>query len=131
LEYEDVDLAAVVRDVTARFDDDLRRAGCSLSMDADAPVLGRSDPTRLEQIVTNLLSNAVKYGAGKPIEVAVASAGDAARVVVRDRGIGIARTDHRRIFERFERLSGTNVGGFGLGLWIVREIVQALGGTIR
>jgi signal transduction histidine kinase len=51
---------------------------------------------------------------------------------VRDRGIGISAADQRRIFQRFERaVSRRNYGGFGLGLWIVRQIVEALGGTVR
>jgi signal transduction histidine kinase len=55
-----------------------------------------------------------------------------ARLRVRDEGIGIAEGDAARIFERFERaVSVRHYGGFGIGLWIVREIVQALGGTIE
>ncbi|HEX2570750.1 MAG TPA: ATP-binding protein, partial [Polyangia bacterium] len=54
-----------------------------------------------------------------------------AQVSVRDRGIGIPPEHHARIFERFERaVSERNYGGLGLGLWISRQIVQALGGTI-
>ncbi|HEX8821951.1 MAG TPA: ATP-binding protein, partial [Archangium sp.] len=51
---------------------------------------------------------------------------------VKDHGIGIAEEDLARIFERFERaVSVRHYGGFGIGLWIVREIVQALGGSIE
>ena len=53
-------------------------------------------------------------------------------LTVRDRGIGISTADQRRIFQRFERaVSKRNYGGFGLGLWIVRQIVESLGGTVR
>ena len=55
-----------------------------------------------------------------------------ALLLVRDRGIGISVEDQQRIFERFERaVSKRHYGGFGLGLWIVREIVEALGGAVR
>jgi signal transduction histidine kinase len=58
--------------------------------------------------------------------------GDRAILTVRDRGIGISLPDQARIFERFERaVSERSYGGFGLGLWIVREIVESLGGTVR
>jgi signal transduction histidine kinase len=51
--------------------------------------------------------------------------------MVRDQGIGIAPDDQARIFERFERAVPTrHYGGFGLGLWLVRQIIEALGGTI-
>jgi signal transduction histidine kinase len=94
--------------------------------------VGRWDSLRLEQVVTNLLTNALKYGAGRPIEVTVEGDDTHARLSVRDQGIGIAEEDAGRIFERFERaVSVQHYGGFGIGLWIVREIIQALGGTIE
>jgi signal transduction histidine kinase len=85
----------------------------------------------MEQVITNLLSNAGKYGQGQPVDVTVATDGAEARIVVRDRGIGIDPEDRQRIFQRFERaVSTANYSGFGLGLWIVAEIVKAMMGTI-
>jgi PAS domain S-box-containing protein len=131
LELEQVDLTEVVREVALRSSEQLRRAGCELALDAEAPLVGRWDRLRLEQVVTNLLHNAMKYGAGKPIALTVSAEGDQARLVVRDQGIGIAPKDQRRIFLRFERaVSERHYGGFGLGLWISRQIVEAMGGTI-
>ena len=85
--------------------------------------------------MTNLLSNAVKYGAGRPISVDVRASGPGADadvwLVVSDEGIGMSSDDLGRIFGRFERaVSGRNYGGLGLGLWIVRQVVDAMGGTI-
>jgi signal transduction histidine kinase len=132
LELEEVDLGDVVREVVARFEDEARRAGCVVRLSADAPAVGRWDRLRLDQVATNLLSNAIKYGRGKPVDVAVETEGDRATLTVRDRGIGISAADQRRIFQRFERaVSKRNYGGFGLGLWIVRQIVESLGGTVR
>ena len=129
---DDVDLAAVVREVAEQFDGELRRACCPLSLRAESSVLGRWDELRLDGVVANLLSNGIKYGAGKPIEILVEGDGDTARLLVRDHGIGIAPEDQARIFERFERgVSGQHVGGLGLGLWIARAFVEALGGRIR
>jgi signal transduction histidine kinase len=74
----------------------------------------------------------MKYGFGQPISVSIEATADLAWLSVRDHGIGIAAKDHERIFERFERAS--TMGGsrsLGLGLWVVRQIVGALGGTIR
>jgi signal transduction histidine kinase len=63
--------------------------------------------------------------------VCVESSATAARLMVVDQGIGIAPADHGRIFQRFERAAAErNYGGFGLGLWIARQIVEAMGGAI-
>jgi signal transduction histidine kinase len=132
LRIEEVDLAAVTREVVGRFGPELAQAGCPLALRADAQVVGRWDRLRLEQVVTNLLANAVKYGKGKPIEVEVRAGAEAAHLIVRDQGIGIAPEDQGRIFERFERaVSGYEYGGLGMGLYIVRQILDALGGSVR
>jgi signal transduction histidine kinase len=77
------------------------------------------------------LSNAIKYGGGAPISVTLASSNDHVMLEVRDRGIGIAPEDQRRIFDQFERaVSSHNYGGLGLGLYISQKIVAAHGGDI-
>jgi signal transduction histidine kinase len=131
LQVEEVDLAAMVRDVAAQFAAEIARAGATLTLDLPETAVGRWDPLRLEQVVVNLLSNAIKYGEGKPIDITVQVDALYARILVRDRGIGVARIDQDRIFERFERAVSVNYGGLGLGLFITREIVQAHAGTIR
>jgi signal transduction histidine kinase len=74
----------------------------------------------------------LKFGGGKTVGIVVESAGDDARIRVMDHGIGIAPENLERIFERFQRAgSTTNYGGFGLGLWIVRELVTAMRGSVR
>ena len=131
LYIEPVDFAAVLREVSARLEESLLRAGCSLAINAPEPQVGAWDRLRLDQILTNLISNAMKYGAGKPIEISLTGTSESVRLAVADEGIGIAPENQARIFERFERaVSGRHYGGLGLGLWIVRQIVDALGGTI-
>ncbi len=133
VEIADVDLCAIVREVVERHEQEAARAGCALELVAGAPVAGAWDENRVDQVVSNLLSNAIKYGAGKPIRLVAEASGDTARLSVTDRGIGIAPDDHERIFERFERAvaGGSGFEGMGLGLWITREIVKRLGGSIR
>jgi PAS domain S-box-containing protein len=132
LDLEPVDLSGVVRDAAARVREDLARAGCALELRTDGPCIGQWDRIRLEQVVSNLLSNAIKYGAGRPIVMTVAGDQATARFTIRDHGIGIPPEDRARIFERFERaVSDRHYGGLGLGLWIVRQIVDAFGGTIE
>jgi signal transduction histidine kinase len=132
LEFEDVDLTEVLREAVERSEETRRRAGSSLQISVPGPVIGRWDRMRIEQVVSNLLTNAIKYGEGKPIEIAVEKGGDAAHLKIRDFGIGIPPEEQPQIFHRFSRAhSAHRYGGFGLGLWIVRQIVDALGGSIE
>lgn len=79
----------------------------------------------------NLVSNAIKYGAGKPIAISVSRDGDAGVMRVSDQGVGIDEADRARIFERFERaVRAGDLPGFGLGLWIARQLVRAHDGEI-
>ncbi|MEZ4296041.1 MAG: HAMP domain-containing sensor histidine kinase [Polyangiaceae bacterium] len=132
LQTRGVDLAAIARAVVERFEDDARSRGAKLSCEAPIPVIGTWDELRIDQIVTNLLSNALKYGRGSPIIVRVHGTPQEAILEVHDGGAGVPEEAQDRIFERFERMptAGT-IAGFGLGLWIVRQIVERHGGTIR
>ena len=101
--------------------------------DDPLPLL-RMDADAIAQAFQNLLDNAVKYsGESKEIIVTLAAETDHVAIVVRDHGIGIARDEQRKIFERFHRV-GTglvhDVKGSGLGLSIVHHIVAAHGGSI-
>ncbi|HEY4395240.1 MAG TPA: PAS domain-containing sensor histidine kinase [Polyangia bacterium] len=132
LHVEPIDLAALTGEVGARFVDEAARLGSTLVIDARERAIGHWDRERLEQVVSNLLSNAVKYGDGKPIDVTVRAEDGRVRLEVRDRGLGIAALDQQRIFGRFERAASSgNFGGIGLGLWIVKQIVEVFSGTIR
>jgi signal transduction histidine kinase len=130
LQAEPVDLAATVRDVLTMFDAELAVARCTVTVVERGQATGSWDRIRLEQICRNLVSNAIRFGAGNPIEIAVDADQDFATLDVRDHGIGISPTQHNRIFERFERGAEQRSGGFGIGLWVVRSICAAMGGTI-
>jgi signal transduction histidine kinase/PAS domain-containing protein len=132
LEFEDVDLATLVREVVARHEPEAVKLGSSLVLDIQGTVVGHWDRLRLEQVVTNLVDNAIKYGAGKPVQVRVQVRDNRALLHVRDEGIGIAPEYLPRIFGRFERaVSERHYGGLGLGLYITRTIVEAMGGHIE
>jgi signal transduction histidine kinase len=98
------------------------------------PVVGYWDRSRLNQVVSNLVANAFKYGQGRPVIVRVAGNNerDWARLEVTDNGPGIAPELHGRIFEPFKRAVATGQqDGLGLGLYIVRSIVQQMGGAVH
>jgi signal transduction histidine kinase len=127
---EQGDLADMVRLVVARYDSQLAWAGCRIELKLES-VIGLWDRVRIESVVGNLLSNAIKYGAGKPVVVSVAGEREGAKIVVKDDGIGISAADQKRIFERFERASTpSRVPGFGIGLWMTRALLRAIGGAI-
>jgi PAS domain S-box-containing protein len=129
IEYADVDLVAVAKSVVEQLEP--MSDGVSIRLQAPGTLVGRWDPLRVEQILTNLLSNALKYGDGKPVDVAIWLDGESVRIAVTDRGIGIPADMLQRLFARFERLTPDHRrGGFGLGLWITRQIITAFGGTI-
>jgi signal transduction histidine kinase len=128
----EVDLAALVREVVERHEQDALAAGCAIELVAAEPVVGTWDGSRVDQVVSNLLSNAFKYGGGKPVSIVVQAAGDAARLSIADQGVGIAPDDHERVFQLFERaVASSTTPGMGLGLWITKQIVTRLGGSIR
>lgn len=128
---EPLDVREIVREVAARFQNQAAKAGCELIVEADEPAPARGDRLRIEQILTNLLSNAIKFGPGKPIRISLRTTAATVTLAVCDQGSGIAPADHARVFERFERASAQrSATGLGLGLWIVRQIVTAMGGTI-
>ncbi|MFZ6178899.1 AAA family ATPase [Nannocystis pusilla] len=132
LALTDVDLGALVHEVVKRFEADLSRAHCDVSIHDGAPVVGRWDQSRIDRVISNLLANAIKFGAGHPIEIFLGAERGVARLAVRDHGIGIDPDKCERIFERFERaVSERHYGGLGLGLYICRRIVEDHGGSIR
>ena len=130
LELERVDLVKVVREAVDRSASEAGPGQIVIS--APASVVGDWDELRLEQITTNLVTNAIKYGEGRAIEVAVLQDQGVARLSVRDHGIGLTPSDQQRVFEKFERAASLRrYGGLGLGLWITRQLVEAMSGRIR
>jgi len=102
---------------------------------ASVSVLVSADPVRLRQIFGNLLSNAVKFtqDTGR-VEVTVGCVGREAQIRVRDNGIGIDRRFLPHVFERFRQADASvtrGYGGLGLGLAIVRQLIELHGGTVR
>ncbi len=127
---EMLSLSELLVEVASRFK--AERPDLSITVETGPETLGWWDKLRVDQVLTNLISNAVKYGGDKPITIAAAAdAGDAV-ITIRDQGMGISARDLPRIFELFERVApGSEGGGFGIGLWITKRIVEAHGGTVQ
>jgi signal transduction histidine kinase len=134
LEMSNFDLCDVIRDVATLMEEQTANTGSTLHLELAEPVVGDWDRARLDQVVSNLLTNAVRYGQGRPVVIraGVDHARNLGWIEVMDQGVGIDPALRESIFEPFKR--GTSVGqrdGLGLGLFIVRGIVEQLGGAVR
>lgn len=127
------DVGALTSHIASSFAELCQRAGLDLAVDCD-PVLADVDPVMWETIMLNLLSNAVKYTLDGSITVAVHSVSGQCRVAVRDTGVGIGEDDLKRLGERFFRADsarGRSVEGTGIGLSLVRGLVELQHGVLR
>lgn len=131
MEFKEFDLSTLILEILEKNLELFKQADCKVNIETVADVMGNWDRFRIEQVITNLLTNVMRYGAGKPIEIKVFSEMPNAVVVIKDYGIGIAKADQKRIFQRFERAIGTEVSGLGLGLYIVSQIIESHKGTIK
>ncbi|GAA2552150.1 SpoIIE family protein phosphatase [Winogradskya consettensis] len=132
--YEPVDLAEATAELASVFRSAVERAG--LSFEVDCPPLSQPvylDRGMWEKVILNLLSNALKFTFTGSVRVAVQSLAGQAVVTVTDTGIGVPRSEMPRLFERFHRIenarSRSNEGS-GIGLALVKELVEMHGGTI-
>jgi two-component system OmpR family sensor kinase len=131
LEPHPFDLSELVRQVALAHEPAAHYARSKLVLRMADGLGMYGDRLAVEQILDNLVLNAIKYGAGRPIEVVVETSADMVRFLVRDKGIGISAEAQARIFERFERAVATgSQAGFGVGLWVVRQLVDAMRGRI-
>jgi two-component system, OmpR family, sensor kinase len=136
LERLPVDVCEVAREVIENFLPLRQHAGSDLTLDLPGePVVVSGDRLGIEEILDNLVSNAIKYGANKPIvlRIGLDEEQHCALIRVSDSGPGISADDQARIFERFERAvqPGEHMRGFGVGLWIVRQLCQGMEGSVR
>jgi signal transduction histidine kinase/CheY-like chemotaxis protein len=130
-----VDLGVAVGEVVEAMRPLINAKAQSVSLTLpEEPLFVDTDPTRLNQVLTNLLNNAAKYThAGGRIAVTCRRDGEQAVVVVRDNGVGIPREMLTRIFDLFaqaEPLTARTQGGLGIGLTLVKSLVEMHGGTV-
>lgn len=114
--------------------DEIVLEGCALApahliqYDSCADVAIKADRDKISQVMTNILGNAVKYSEpGTTIKITCKLKHDVVEIAFTDQGIGIAATDQKQLFDRFYRVGNgqiTNVSGFGIGLYLVSEILK-------
>ncbi len=132
-EPEPCDIAILLRDIAGEFAAAALRAGTSITVTTPPSLFGTWDRLALEQIIDNLVSNAIKYGARTPIELSAEFRDEQVRIDVCDHGTGIPADQRERVFGQFERAVGQTErqSGFGVGLWIVRQLTEAMGGAVE
>ena len=133
LRKQRVDLGTIVQQAAEAAEPDIERANHSLvvSLPADQVWLD-ADPDRLAQVVTNLLTNAARYTPpGGRISVTAAAVQGEVVVSVADTGIGLSAHDLTRVFEMFTQVGEPGHGGLGLGLSLVKGLVELHGGTVE
>jgi len=133
--FEKANLTELIDRVKSVFQKSIANEGFSVSLSVPKilPEL-LIDKEAIQQVIYNLLDNAYKYsGDSKNIEIMVESAGDSVKISVKDFGIGIQREEQHKIFDRFFRGGNEltrSVKGSGIGLTIVKKIIEAHGGTV-
>lgn len=133
LERSEVALPALVRGTVEQLHDLLKEHPVRIDVRDEIPTV-TADASRIEQVLTNLLTNAAKYSSeGTPIEIVVDRRDREVTVSVRDHGVGIAVWEIPHLFERFYRTPAARRAereGLGVGLYIVRGLVEAHGGRV-
>ena len=132
LEVDDVDVTELARNAIGSALPVARAQEITLEFDDPGPTPARADAKRLGQVFDNLISNAIKFTpTGGSVKVTVGANDEAVVARVADTGCGIPQQEQSRLFERFFRSSATqHLPGTGLGLTIVRAIVESHGGSI-
>jgi PAS domain S-box-containing protein len=126
--YENFDLVSLIKEVVERM---RTQPAQVVNLNLPASLNGLWDKNNIDQVLVNLLSNALKFGNGKPVTVALAGTAEKTVITVTDQGIGIDPQVQSHIFDRFERgVSSEHYAGLGLGLYIVKRIVEAHDGKV-
>jgi two-component system, OmpR family, sensor histidine kinase QseC len=121
----DVELSAAALTAVSELGARAAAKEITVKLDAPKPVVIKGDATMIEALVRNLVDNALRYTQdGGAVAVRVATEGATAMLTVADNGPGIPAAERGRVFERFYRVAGTGESGSGLGLSIVRRIVE-------
>lgn len=126
-----IQLGEMVSDIIQSLDEFALRNGSVIYFNKEADISGEWDKHRLEQVFVNLFTNAIKYGNSNPVFITMKMSGEQALIEVKDHGFGISESNLTKIFDRFERVGNHNgITGLGLGLWIVKKVLEGFNATI-
>ena len=129
--FKETDVVGLVRSISEELSFHTDSAGTKVKLDVPDKLVANVDPQKLEQVLLNLFINSLKYAAGSEIRIALREEGDQVHLDFQDEGPGIAENKQAKIFERYERaVDFRHIAGLGLGLYIVKQIVDGHQGEI-
>ena len=129
MQVETFEFGELVRDVCAELEETAHAKGLAFAVEIpEAPLTVNADPIRIAQVLRNLVENAVRHGEGI-VTLTIGPLDGGAVITVSDQGAGIPEATATRVFTRFWR-GGDRRGGTGLGLYIVKGLVEAHGGSV-
>jgi two-component system phosphate regulon sensor histidine kinase PhoR len=130
--FVDSNLSAILYNAINDLDYWFEKEKFEVVTDLDEDINAEVDPEKMKQVISNLLSNAIKYSTdNKKISIRLFKTTDVINMEIEDRGIGISAAHLSRIFEKYFRVDNKeNISGTGLGLTVVKEIIEAHNGTI-
>ena len=126
-------LASIIKAAIGELDYWFQKEGFEVVAELDDQVSAKVDPEKMKQVYENLLNNAIKYSPQtKKITTRLYANTDKIHIEIEDRGIGIPESKLSQIFEKFYRINHKeSISGTGLGLTVVKEIVEAHSGEIK
>lgn len=131
---EEIDLQGFFQQMEGRYHALVEQAGCTVRLDLGQIATLKVDRNALETIVGNLIENAIKYAPGAPITMGYEADQKGVRLFVKDEGPGIPQEDRERVFRKFYRPQNEETRsqkGSGLGLYLVRELIELHRGTVN
>ncbi len=134
LTVKPIRIAEYTRQIAAQFHSKLEREEIRLVFESDGPEdLVYVDPAAWERIIINLMSNAIRFSPqNSTIQISIRDLSERVIISVRDEGIGIDETEHEKVFEYLYQGNGTDAAeGTGIGLYLVKGLVEHMGGTVE
>lgn len=130
--HERLNISKLVQQSVDRLAGQLRHAKCDVHIDIQSDVMMDGDPLRLEQVMDNLLSNVIRHAPDSQVKLSLLKIDGKIRLIVEDDGPGIPKELQQKVFQRQTRIStSTHPSGLGLGLYIVKTIVESHNGSIH
>lgn len=134
INFKETDVRSVLNNVQTEFDQIAKEKGLQLHVTTpDKPVLASTDSRRLQQILTNLVSNSLKYTKEGSVTIALEQTKLKTLITIKDTGHGISAGDQQKLFKAFTRVGdadNSGITGTGLGMWITKQLVELLHGTV-